>query len=160
MGKKVKLKTFAAIIEALPDKLTEATINGARMAAARLVVLVEHEIRNASPFPLVDRGRLVQQTQLTLTPNGAIVRNDAPHAAPLEYGARPFTPPRQVLLEWAKRKGFENPEAASWAIWQKFRKEGMPPRRFFAKALAKWRAGDELPKAVKKALKQLPSGTP
>lgn len=33
------------------------------------------------------------------------LRNDAPHAGIIELGARPFWPPLQPLVEWAKRKG-------------------------------------------------------
>lgn len=158
--KKVPLGKFSAIVQALPDKLNQAAINGARKAAARLVVLVEYQIRNAQPFPLVDRGSLVQQTNLTLTPTGAIVRNDAPHAAPQEYGSRPFSAPLQPLLEWAKRKGFADPAAVAWAVRTKFLKEGMKPKRFFAKALAQWKAEGTLPREVRASLQRLPSGTP
>jgi hypothetical protein len=154
--KKIKLGKFAAVVRAMPDELHQAGINGARKAGAALVVLVTQAIRGNEPYPLVDRGRLVQDTNLVLTPDGCIVRNDAPHAAPQEYGARPFTAPRQVLLEWAKRKGFDDPEAVSWAVWQKFRKEGMKPKRFFARALAQWKGKDTLKKSVIEALNKKP----
>jgi hypothetical protein len=158
--KKVPLGKFSAIIQALPDQLNQAAINGARKAAARLVVLVEYQIRNAQPFPLVDRGSLVQQTNLVLTPTGANVRNDAPHAAPQEYGSRPFSAPLQPLLEWAERKGFADPKAVAWAVRTKFLREGMKPKRFFAKALAQWKAEKALPRAIEESLARRKGGIP
>lgn len=154
--KKISIAKFAAILSAMPDDLSKAAINGVRKAGARLVVLVEHQIRNNTPFPLVDRGRLVQDTKIILTPTGCIVRNDAPHAAPQEYGSRPFSAPIQPLKEWAERKGMLNPTAVAWAVRATFLKKGMKPKRFFAKALATWKASGELPKAVKEALAERP----
>lgn len=153
MARKIPTSKFSAILRAKADQLTQQGINGVRKAGARLVVLVEHQIRNNSPYPLVDRGRLVADTNLTLTPDGCIVRNNAPHAAPQEYGARPWSAPIQPLIEWATRKGFTDPKAVAWAVRQTFLKKGMKPKRFFAKALAQWKASGDLPKAVKDALR-------
>jgi hypothetical protein len=150
--KKVSLEKFAAIVEALPEKLSQKTINAARKSAARLVVMVEHSIRTNLPYPLVDRGPLVQSVTLIPTPRGAIVRVDAPHAAPLEYGARPFTPPLQPLLEWATRKGFDDPKAVAWAVLMTFRKKGMKPKRFFFRALQQWKQTQTLPREIERAL--------
>jgi hypothetical protein len=152
VAKKVSGSRFSAILRAKADQLNAAGINGVRKAGAKLIVLLEHHIRNNSPFPLVDRGRLVQSNVLVLTPDGCIVRNDAPYAAPLEYGARPFAPPIQPLIDWAARKGFADPKAVAWAVRQTFKTKGMKPKRFFAKALAQWKADGDLPKAVHKAL--------
>lgn len=150
--KKISLERFAAIVEALPAKLSQKTINAARKSAARLVVLVEHSIRTNLPYALVDRGRLVQSVTLVLTPTGAIVRVDAPYAPPLEYGARPFTPPLQPILDWATRKGFEDPKAVAWSILMTFRKKGMKPKRFFYRALQEWKRTQDLPREIRRFL--------
>jgi hypothetical protein len=156
--KQVTLGQFAAIVQALPEKLSQKTINAARKSASRLAVMVEQSIRTNSPFALVDRGRLVQSVQVIPTPTGAIVRVDAPYAAPLEYGARPFMPPLQPILDWATRKGFDNPMAVAMAVrWQFFR-HGMAPKRFFWRAVQQWKATNDLPKEIRKQLLQLPPG--
>ena len=84
---------------------------------------------------LEDLGTLRRSVMTTFVPDGAIVRVTAPHAAPLEYGARPFRPPLGPLVEWAKRKGLENPKAAAWFIARKFERFGFPPRRYFSTGL-------------------------
>lgn len=158
--KKVTLGQFAAIVQALPGKLEQATINAARKSAARLVVMVVHSISTHSPFPLVDRGRLSAEVVIIPTATGAIVRVDAPYAAPLEYGARPFMPPLQPLLDWATRKGFDNPMAVAMAVRWQFFHHGMAPKRFFFKAVQQWKATDDLPKAIRAALTKVPAGVP
>lgn len=150
--KRVSLEKFAQIVEALPEQLSQKMINAARKSAARLVVLVEHSIRNNIPYALVDRSRLVQSVALVLTPKGAIVRVDAPYAPPLEYGARPFMPPLEPLIAWATRKGFDNPRAVAWAVAMTFRKRGMKPKRFFWRALVQWRQSKDLPREIRRAL--------
>lgn len=156
--KQVTLGQFAAIVHALPDKLTQASINAARKSAMRLAVMVEASIRSNEPFALVDRGRLVQTVQVTPTPTGAIVRVDAPYAAPLEYGARPFMPPLEPILEWAQRKGFDDPMAVAQAVRWRFFKYGMKPKRFFWRAVQQWKATNDLPREIHKALLKLPPG--
>lgn len=54
----------------------------------------------ASP---VDTGLYAQSWDFTYDEKSAILGNYAPHAAIIEYGARPFTPPIGPLLAWAKR---------------------------------------------------------
>lgn len=152
--KKISLDQFAVILERMPEDMEKRVINGLRKAGARLVVLVEHSIRTNKPYALVDRGRLVQSVMLIPTPTGAIVRVDAPYAAPLEYGARPFMPPWQPIFDWAKRKGFDDPGGVTRAVRWKFFHEGFKPKRFFAKARARWSASNTLSKAVMKALAQ------
>ncbi len=156
--KKVSLQAFTAIVRALPDKLEQATINAARKSALRLQVMVVHSISTHSPFPLVDRGKLGSAVQVTPTPTGAIVRVDAPYAAPLEYGARPFMPPLQPLLDWATRKGFDNPMAVAMAVRWSFFHKGMAPKRFFWRALQQWKATNTLPAEIHKAFARLGPG--
>ncbi len=51
----------------------------------------------------VDTGLFAQSWDLLETEKSIILGNYAPHAAIIEYGARPFTPPIGPLLAWAKR---------------------------------------------------------
>lgn len=158
---KVTLEQLAQILIALPEQLEREHVKALQKAAMRLVVYVEHSIREHQPYPIVDRGMLVQSVMLIFSPKGAIVRVDAPYAPMMEYGTRPFMPPLAPLLEWAKRKGFEDPEAIARAVRWKFKRRGMAPKRFFAAAVAQWKASGTITKAVQDAFapgRALPSG--
>jgi hypothetical protein len=152
MAKQVSLLQLAAILEATPDKVERRTINGMRKGAMRLMVLVEHAIRTHKPFPIVDRARMVQSVLLIPTPKGAIVRVDAPYAPMMEHGTRPFMPPLEPIVAWATRKGFSDPEGIARAIRWKFYREGIKPKRFFARAVADFKASGTLSAEVIKAL--------
>lgn len=67
----------------------------------------------------VDTGLYAQSWDFTETEFGAIVGNYAPHAAIIENGARPFTPPIGPLLAWAKRvlKDPSQPPEYSSEVW-------------------------------------------
>lgn len=158
--KKVSLSTFAAIVQATPDKLTAATLAAVRKSALRLQVFVEDSIRNNTPHALVDRGKLVASVVVIPTATGAIVKVDSPYAAPLEYGSRPFMPPLQPLIDWVKRKGLGNtdPEGMARAIRWKFFNHGMAPTFFFKKAMQAWKSSNTLPLEIQRRLLVLPPG--
>ena len=71
---------------------------------------MKKEIRGNKPHPLVDLGELVRSPKVTRTEKGAILEVTAPHGTYQEYGTgpaagnAPFTPPFEVILEWARRK--------------------------------------------------------
>lgn len=94
--KVVNLSDFAKVLKAdnaeRLEKLRQATIEGIAQSIPDLVRL--------SP---VDTGQYAASWDFEETEQGAIVGNYAPHAAIIEYGARPFTPPIKPLLAWAKR---------------------------------------------------------
>lgn len=48
----------------------------------------------------------------------------------VELGTRPHFPPVRPLQRWAKRKGFDNPDAAGWAIARKIAEKGTEPQPF------------------------------
>ena len=101
------------------------------------------------PFPAVDRGIYREAWTVENIPDGAILFNPAPHAAAVEFGSRPFTPPYSVILEWVIRK-FKNRitvadkasgrrrgraarvdrqlVAIAWGVVNKIRRYGIKPR--------------------------------
>jgi hypothetical protein len=92
----------------------------------------------------VDTGLYAQSWDLTVTEEKAVFGNYAPHAAVIEYGARPFTPPIGPLLAWAKRvlkDGSQPPNYSSnvWALakytQKKIAAEGMKPRAILQNAM-------------------------
>lgn len=120
----------------LAPQTTDAIIRGLQAGGLRLKVAVVREI---TAQRLVDTGDLRNSVTYTQVTDGAIVTVDAPHADPLEYGARPFTPPLAPLAAWALRKGLANDQAAAMriarGIQRKFQTVGFPPRAYFRNAL-------------------------
>lgn len=85
----------------------------------------------------VDTGLYAQSWDFTETEFGAVLGNYAAHAAIIENGARPFTPPLGPLLAWAKRvlgDSSQPPEYSDrvWALAKgtqnKISREGMKPK--------------------------------
>lgn len=60
----------------------------------------------ANKLGIVDRGTYKQRFKARRTRLGAILRNDAPHAAVIEFGRRPGAtpPPVDVIAKWVRRK--------------------------------------------------------
>ncbi len=102
---KVTISEFQRILTKLAPELEGACIRGLRAGALYLERTVKVEIQQTQPYAPIDRGELINSVDTTFVPDGAIVSVDAPHAAIMEYGARPFRPPLAPILEWVKRKG-------------------------------------------------------
>ena len=93
----------------------------------------------------VDTGHLVGSWRVEKNPTepepSVIIGNEAPYAGTvLEYGAQPFDPPIKPLLEWAGRKLKKSPDSPearrlAWGVKNKIKKEGIPGRRMFTKAI-------------------------
>lgn len=92
----------------------------------------------------VDTGLYAQSWDMTVTEEKAVIGNFAPHAPIIEYGARPYTPPIQPLLAWAKRvlKDPSQPPHYSSHVWalakytqKKIAREGIKPRMVLTNAL-------------------------
>lgn len=125
-------RVLGAEVERQLPQLKEATRNGLLKSIPDLV--------EKSP---VDTGLYASSWQFTETEKTMILGNSAPHAAVIEYGARPFTPPITPLLQWAKRVLGDpsqppdySPEVRSLAygVRDKIRREGMKPRRVLQNA--------------------------
>ena len=170
----VSLDGFARELRKLPKTAERAMVRGLRSAALRTQGQVVVEIDTAKPYPAVDRGTLRRSVGVDNHPDGALLSVDAPYAAAMEYGTRPFFPPLAPLVEWVKRKGLagkkprgpskdasrlaahgfgisardaramkrvndfqREAESIAYAIALKISKEGIEPRHYFAKAMAK-----------------------
>lgn len=111
-AKQVSLDNLAKELQAYSDdqieNLKKATLLGIAQSIPDLV--------EKSP---VDTGLYAQSWDFTETEFGAVVGNYAPHAAIIENGARPFTPPLGPLLAWAKRvlKDASQPPDYSKDVW-------------------------------------------
>lgn len=131
-------------LDDLADELgahTQAEIERLRLATISGVARSIPDLVAASP---VDTGLYAQSWDFTPTESGAIVGNYAPHAAVIEYGARPFTPPIGPLLAWAKRvlQDGSQPPSYSPEVWalargvqRKIAAQGMQPKRILEQAI-------------------------
>ncbi len=137
MAKSVILSDFAKELKDFEGKTLkeqkEATLKGIARSIPDLV--------KASP---VDTGLYAQSWAFSETETSAILGNFAPHAAIIEHGARPFTPPIKPLLEWAKRvlKDPSQPPNYSEHVWalakgtqKKIAAQGIKPRHILENAL-------------------------
>lgn len=135
--KVVQLSEFAKELEAYTpshlEKLRKATVAGVAQSIPDLV--------RASP---VDTGLYAASWDFTEEEGKVILGNYAPHAAIIEYGARPFTPPLAPLLAWAKRvlnDSSQPPDyspqvkSLAFAVQAKIKREGMKPKQIMQNAI-------------------------
>lgn len=133
----VKLKDLAAMIGAEPDRqipqIKKAVYEGCLQSLPHLV--------KASP---VDTGQYAASWDFTVTENAAIIGNFAPHAAIIENGARPFSPPIKPLLEWAKRVLNDSSQPPNYSpevrrlaygVRAKIQENGMMPKKILEKEM-------------------------
>lgn len=150
--RKVTLPAFARRIAALDDELRDAVHDGLHSAALRLEGYVVEEIDDAEPSPAVDRGQLRNSVDTEVFGDDAVVAVKAPHAAPIEYGTRPYFPPTGPLAAWVLRKGIatsqEDAKSIAFAIARKISEDGIAPRNYFAKAFARWQSDGVLEKEI------------
>lgn len=116
--------------EYITGTLTPAQKNAVAAGVARSLP----DLVAASP---VDTGLYAQSWRMTNDEKSVVLGNDAPHAPIIEFGARPFSPPIEPLLAWAKRvlnDSSQPPEyspevkALAWGVKKKIEREGMAPR--------------------------------
>lgn len=133
--KTVTLEGWQRALLALNPELRRKTIRGLRGAARVLQAEVVQQIHAVGA---VNLGELAKSVSVTTVEDGAEVTVDAPHAAPIEEGTRPFRPPLRPLMLWALRK-FSLDEGEAWrvarAVAAQIEKEGIAPRYYFATAL-------------------------
>lgn len=136
----MSLAEYRKWLDQQPAAIRGAVVRGVRSAAQRGVGILVEEIDKAEPYPAVNTGSLRQSARAGNTVDGAFVEVDAPHAAPINYGTRPFHPPLGPLVAWAVRK-FGVTESEAWRIAKgvaaKIAEEGIAPRHFFEKAMAR-----------------------
>lgn len=139
--RRVSLTQFEQIVLRFEPRIRAAYVHALRASAMRLEGMVVEEIDRAQPYAAVDTGELRRSVDTTFVPDGAVVSVNAPHAAMIEHGTRPFVPPIEPLAEWALRKGLaQDPAGArrvAWAVRRAIASRGIAPRRYFAKAWAR-----------------------
>lgn len=137
MAKTVRLENFANELK----KFTKASLKEQQAAVANGVMQSVPELVANSP---VDTGQYAASWSFTMDEKSAILGNFAPHAPIIERGARPFTPPIQPLLAWAKRvlRDPSQPPNYSNEVWalakgtqQKIAAQGMQPKNVLEKAI-------------------------
>ena len=99
------------------------------------------QLVKASP---VDTGQYAASWDIFISELSVAIGNYAPHAAIIEYGARPFRPPLPPLLAWAKRvlKDPSQPPKYSSKVWalatatqKAIMTRGLPPRHIMENAI-------------------------
>lgn len=102
----------------LLSKKQERIIEAAEKAATKGVLIVK---KNA-PKAFVELAESVHQEDI---PKGSSVVADAPHAAPVEEGTRPHTPPIKPLLAWVELKGLD--DSVAYALQKHIAQYGSSP---------------------------------
>ncbi len=135
MPKVVSLDKFAGELK----KYAENDIEKYKISIVDALLKNMKTLVEASP---VDTGLYAQSWDLILTEKSAVLGNYAPHAAIIEFGARPFRPPMKPLLDWARRvlKKAEY-DSHVWALAKytqnKIAEQGMKPRHILTDTLDK-----------------------
>jgi len=135
--KTVRLENFASELK----EWSNATIDKQRAAVQGGIMQSIPDLVAASP---VDTGLYAASWDFTIDEKSAILGNYAPHAAIIERGARPFTPPLKPLLAWAKRvlKSASQPPEYDDRVWalargtqKKISEHGIEPRHILENML-------------------------
>lgn len=144
MPKTLTFKQFVKTLGDLTPLLERTIIKGLRSAAHRGVSTVVESINEptAMNYAPVDTGQLARSVEASDLPRGGRLSVDAPYAAVMENGARPFRPPLQPLKDWAARKfGADEEEARqiAFAVQEHIATWGFEPRHYFRRAMGKVR---------------------
>lgn len=135
--KTVQLKDLGRLLRAEPERQLKEIKKATRLGLLRSIPMMVEK----SP---VDTGQYANSWDFTETETAMFFGNFAPHAAIIENGARPFTPPIKPLLEWAKRVLQDpsqppdySPEVRSLAYGtrDKISQYGMRPRKVLEQAI-------------------------
>lgn len=126
----ITLKEAGVEFEEMGKRIKAAAKKGLLSAALRgVAVIVTEIIPSRVPQP-VDRGLYRAGWKVSPLKNGAVIYNPEPHAPLIEHGVRAANVKIgramiAALAEWARRKGFENPESAAWGIAKKMKERGI-----------------------------------
>ena len=92
-------------VEAHVVRLMDAGGEALVMAAQDGVAVLVRGTENATPFPAVDRGKLLRSWKARkFGRRGAILESTTLQGGIMEYGTRPFTPPYEPVAFWVARK--------------------------------------------------------
>lgn len=125
------------------DKFSKKHVEDQKKAVANGMLKSLPDLVASSP---VDTGQYAASWDFTVSEKEAVLGNFAPHAPIIEVGARPFKPPLEPLLAWAKRvlQSSSQPPDYDDEVWglalgtqKKIEKFGMKPRNVLGKMLPK-----------------------
>lgn len=157
-GEIITTSQMATVMRRVTGSMGRATVKGLREAAyiakARAVKSIDEvpEFSSEARFAPVDFGEMRRSYVVDVVPDGAVLENQAAHAAIQEFGTRPFIPNRADLRAWSVRKarkakkgrakGFigpqRSPEAEANAIFStafsSIKRRGIIPKRFHTHA--------------------------
>lgn len=141
------VQELARLLKQHHEARVDAVRKGAALAARRAVPRVQ--ARTPKAFETLRDGIDVEVV-------GGKIRivASAPHAGPVEVGARPHMPPLEPLIAWCELRGFEDPRGAAWAIAQKIAREGIEPTHFMQNSVPD--VLEELDRAIAEALAAAP----
>ena len=106
----------------------------AQQALVKAFTIAMGSLPRKSP---VDTGMYAQSWGFEVGQDKGVIYNEAPHAAIMEFGARPHWAPIRPLLEWAKRKlgdqsqppnYSDNVWAMAKAVQKKIAEKGQDPK--------------------------------
>ncbi len=142
--KTLTFKQFIRELGELTPNMEEAVIKGLRSASQRGVAVVVQSINTptAMTHAAVDTGSLARSVEASDLPRGGVISVDAPHAAAMEFGTRPFYPPLQPLVDWAQRKfgvGEEEAKGIAFAVREHIATWGMEPRHYLKRSMGRIR---------------------
>lgn len=141
---KISIEEAPDWVGRLGPKLRKASLKGMLSAGVRLVSVIQNEIIPREERVPVDRGLYKAGWRADKASYGALVHNDAPHAAVIEHGVRAHNVKIgrvmiDALTEWVIRKGLVSKgtgriqraaarvqaEGVAWAIARDMQKRGI-----------------------------------
>lgn len=135
MAKVVKLENFS-------DELKKYAHENIDLYKKSVIDAIFKNLLDLVKNSPVDTGLYAQSWDLIIDEKSAMLGNYAPHAAIIEFGARPFNPPLKPLLDWAKRVLNKSEyDSHVWALANytknKIQEQGMKPRHVLTDSLNK-----------------------
>lgn len=151
MARVVDVSDFPRIFKDYTKKLKDRY----RVAAERGIIRSKPMLIERTP---VDTGEMAKSWDYVKEEKKFLLGNFAPHAPQVEFGARPFRPPLEPLLAWAKRvlkDPSQPPEYSAKVrglargVQRKIEEEGMKPRHILTDAI------EEIKENMRKELKEI-----
>ncbi len=112
-GEIITTSQMATVMKRVTKSIGGATVKGLRTAAHVAKARAVQSIREVpsfnsdvqfAPIDFGAAGGMLGSYTVENVSDGAVLENQAPHAAIQEFGTRPFTPPMAPLKAWAERK--------------------------------------------------------
>jgi hypothetical protein len=131
------LKKFMKVF--VPNEMEQ--VAAVRQAVHEAAILGSELIAQAAP---VDVGSLKSSVRVERDGDSWQIVVDAPHAAAVEVGTRPHTPPLQPLIDWVRRHAGDVAKskirALAIGLQRKIAEQGTKPRWFVRNTLPKMKS--------------------